>query len=91
MPQTLFDIPVPEEREAEDIHEPDEETPDVETPDVDNQDMAEPVLESSNQEQSSPEAIAPKTEYTFTPTVGEDGIIDYRTRIFIAYAAMQGR
>lgn len=51
--------------------------PDVETLDVDHQDTAESVLESSNEEQSSPEAIAPKTEYTFTPTVGEDGIIDY--------------
>lgn len=72
VPQTLFDIPVPEEREAEDIHEPD-----VETLDMDNQDTAESVLESSNEEQSSPEAIVPKTEYNFTPTVGEDGIIDY--------------
>ena len=87
VPQTLFDIPVPEEREAEDIHEPDVNNPHSDFPDVDNQDMAEPdvdhqdtaesVLESSNEEQSSPEAIAPKTEYTFTPTVGEDGIIDY--------------
>lgn len=87
VPQTLFEIPVPEEREAEDIHEPDVNNPHSDFPDVDNQDMAEPdvdhqnaaepVPESSNQEQSSPEAIAPKTEYTFTPTVGEDGIIDY--------------
>lgn len=87
VPQTLFDIPVPEEREAEDIPESDVNNPHSDFPDVDNQDMAEPdvdhqnaaepVPESSNQEQSSPEAIAPKTEYTFTPTVGEDGIIDY--------------
>ena len=56
---------------------PDVDNQDMAEPDVDHQNAAEPVPESSNQEQSSPEAIAPKTEYTFTPTVGEDGIIDY--------------
>lgn len=86
IPQTLFDT-IPEERETEAIPESDVNNPHSDFPDVDNQDMAEPdvdhqnaaepVPESSNQEQSSPEAIAPKTEYTFTPTVGEDGIIDY--------------
>lgn len=86
IPQTLFDT-IPEERETEAIPESDVNNPHSDFPDVDNQDMAEPdvdhqdtaesVLESSNEEQSSPEAIAPKTEYTFTPTVGEDGIIDY--------------
>ena len=86
IPQTLFDT-IPEERETEAIPESDVNNPHSDFPDVDNQDMAEPdvdhqdtaesVLESSNEEQSSPEAIAPKTEYNFTPTVGEDGIIDY--------------
>ena len=77
VPQTLFDIPVPEEREMESIPEPEVDNPHSDFPDVDNQDVAEPDVESSNQEQSSPEAIAPKTEYNFTPTIGDDGIIDY--------------
>ena len=86
IPQTLFDT-IPEERETEAIPESDVNNPHSDFPDVDNQDMAEPdvdhqnaaepVPESPNEEQSSPEAIAPKTEYNFTPTIGDDGIIDY--------------
>ena len=76
IPQTLFDT-IPEERETEAIPESDVNNPHSDFPDIDNQDMAEPVPESPNEEQSSQEAIAPKTEYNFTPTIGDDGIIDY--------------
>ena len=86
IPQTLFDT-IPEERETEAIPESDVNNPHSDFPDVDNQDMAEPdvdhqnatepVPESSNQEQSSLEAVVEKNEYNFTPTIGDDGIIDY--------------
>lgn len=71
-PQTHSDIPILEEIETEPISQPH-----LKNLELDNQDTAEPTPESAHEEQSSPEATAPKTEYSFTPTVGEDGIIDY--------------
>lgn len=71
-PQTHSDIPILEEIETEPISQPH-----LKNLELDNQDTAEPIPESAHEEQSSPEAIAPKTEYSFTPTIGTDGIIDY--------------
>ena len=71
-PQTHSDIPILEEIETEPISQPH-----LKNLELDNQDTAEPIPESAHEEQSSPEAIAPKTEYSFTPTIGADGIIDY--------------
>ena len=71
-PQTHSDIPILEEIETEPISQPH-----LKNLELDNQDTAEPTPESAHEEQSSPEAIAPKTEYSFTPTIGADGIIDY--------------
>ena len=68
-PQTHSDIPILEEIETEPISQPH-----LKNLELDNQDTAEPTPESAHEEQSSPEAIAPKTEYNFTPTIGDDGI-----------------